>query len=373
VIELGNEAWIPRWVHDYLPAGLLETGPWDLFWWQWIALPAFIVAAVLLALPLGGLSRRILSRIAARTSLAWADDLVVRMGGPLRAVWSLILLALTLPWLGLAAPVAARATTLLSALGLAALFWAILRVIDTLGEFARKSDALPADSSARFMVSFGVKIAKILVLAVAVTMVLSSLGYPVASLIAGLGIGGLALALAAQKTVENVFGAFSLGVDEPFRVGDFVRIEDLIGTVESIGLRSTRIRTLDRTVVAIPNGKLAELRIETFAARDRIRFTTVIGIEYGTKVAQVREVMEGFERVLREHPKIWPDTVVVRFQQFGASSLDIEIMAWFETSDFNEFREYRQDVLLKFMEVVEAAGTAFAFPTRTVHLVQGER
>jgi MscS family membrane protein len=142
-----------------------------------------------------------------------------------------------------------------------------------------------------------------------------------------------------------------------------------VGTVERIGTRSTQIRTLDRTVITIPNGRLADMRIETFAVRDRIRFTTTIGVVYGTTEAQMRQVLQGMEAVLRAHPKIWPDAVVVRFAGFGASSLDIEIMCWFETVDFNEFRVFRQEVLFAFMKIVEDAGTSFAFPTRTVHLV----
>jgi MscS family membrane protein len=206
------------------------------------------------------------------------------------------------------------------------------------------------------------------VLAIAVVAMLAQFGYPVASLVAGLGIGGLAVALAAQKTVENLFGAFSIGVDQPFREGDFVKIEDFVGTVEAIGLRSTRVRTLDRTLVSIPNGKLAELRVETFTARDRIRLFCTLGLVYETTSQQMREVLAGLERILRKHPKIWPEAVIVRFKEFGASSLDIDVMAWFQTQDWNEFQLIRQEVLLDFMGVVEAAGSSFAFPTRTLHI-----
>jgi MscS family membrane protein len=178
----------------------------------------------------------------------------------------------------------------------------------------------------------------------------------------------LALALAAQKTVENLFGAFSIGVDQPFREGDFVKIEDFVATVEAVGLRSSRFRTLDRTLITIPNGKLAEMRLESFTARDRLRLATTIGLVYDTTASQMREVLAGFERVLRAHPKFWPDAVVVRFREFAASSLDVEIMAWFQTSDWGEFQLIRQEVLLQFMDVVERADTSFAFPTRTIQL-----
>lgn len=204
-----------------------------------------------------------------------------------------------------------------------------------------------------------------------VVSTIAAFGYPVATILAGLGIGGIALAFGAQKTVENLFGSVSIATDQPCRVGDTVKIEDFIGTIEHIGMRSTRIRTLDRTIISIPNGRLSDMRIETYAVRDRIRLSTTIGLAYGTTEAQLRRALEGMEAVLRAHPKTWPDAVVVRFAGFGSSSLDIEVMCWFETANFDEFRDIRQDVLFGFMKVVEDAGTSFAFPTRTVHLVTG--
>jgi MscS family membrane protein len=111
------------------------------------------------------------------------------------------------------------------------------------------------------------------------------------------------------------------------------------------------------------------MRLESYTARDRFRLATVIGLVYETTPAQMRQVLEGFERVLREHPKIWPDAIVVRFKEFAASSLDIEVMCWFQVPEWRDFQVCRQEVLLQFMDVVEAAGSSIAFPTRTVHLV----
>jgi MscS family membrane protein len=214
----------------------------------------------------------------------------------------------------------------------------------------------------------GARVFKVAIAALGLVAILSALGYPVASLVAGLGLGGLAFALAAQKTVENLFGAFSIGVDQPFREGDFVKVDDFVGTVEAIGLRSTRFRTLDRTIVTLPNGRLADMRLESFAVRDRLRLAAVVGLVYQTTRAQMLDVLAGFERALRSQPKIWPDALTVRFSGLGASSLDVEVMAWFETSDWSEFQRIREQVLLDFMAVVEAAGSGFAFPTRTIHL-----
>jgi MscS family membrane protein len=165
-----------------------------------------------------------------------------------------------------------------------------------------------------------------------------------------------------------MFGAISIGVDQPMREGDFVKVYDFVGTVEQIGLRSTRIRTLDRTVITIPNGELANQRIESFAVRDRIRLACTIRLVYQTTAEQMRGVLADLEAILRGHPKIWPDSVTVKFSTLGASSLDIDIMAWFQTSDWAEFQAIRQDVLLSFMEAIERRGTRIALPTQTVLL-----
>ncbi len=196
---------------------------------------------------------------------------------------------------------------------------------------------------------------------------LAAAGYPVGTLLTGLGIGGLAIAFGAQKTIENVFGSLSIVIDQPFRVGDLVRIDDFVGTVENIGMRSTRFRTADRTLISIPNGKLAEQRLESYEARDRMRLATTLSLEYGTSRSQVQEVIEGFKRVLTGHPAIWSEGVAVNLATLGSSALEIEVTAWFTLPTWSDFQRCREQVLLQFMEVVEAAGVRFAFPTRTVH------
>ncbi|HEY5547889.1 MAG TPA: mechanosensitive ion channel family protein [Gemmatimonadaceae bacterium] len=351
-----------------VPDFLLRHGPLGLTWFQWVAILAVIAAAILFGKLAGRLVRAVVGRLVRRTSSTWDDVLLERLAGPLSAALGLALGAALIPAVKLAPEASNVAYRFVRAGYFVVFYWSLFRLVDV--GFHLLGDSMWARSGpSRALIPLGSRVAKVGVFAIAVVAVLSYLGYPVASLIAGLGIGGLALALAAQKTVENLFGAFSIGVDQPFRVGDFVKIEDFVATVERIGLRSTRFRTLDRTVVTIPNGKLADSRIESYTARDRMRLAAIIGLEYGTTEAQLREVLAGFERVLREHPKFWPDAVVVRFRELAAFSLDIEVMAWFQTEDYGEFQRIRQDILLQFMGVVEQSGTAFAFPTQTVHVV----
>jgi MscS family membrane protein len=356
--------------HGYIevPEFLLQEGPRDMLWWQWLALPALILLAWLLGSLLSRLAHRVLLRATARTSFQWDDAVALRLRGPL-ALWGALGISfLAVPWLHLHTRAEASVTKTLQAFFLVGLFWALARLTDVGAALLSGSSWARSHGAFVSLIPLGARVTKIVVLALGVLTMLAQLGYSVATLLAGLGIGGLAVALAAQKTMENLFGAFSIGADQPFREGDFVRIEDFVGTVEHIGLRSTKVRTLDRTLVTVPNGRLADMRLECFSARDRIRLACTVGLVYETSAEQMRQVLVGLEAVLREHPKIWPDAVIVRFMAFGASSLDIEVMAWFQTSDWGEFQVIRQDVLLSFMGVVERAGSAFAFPTRTVHL-----
>ena len=357
------------WMLEHLPDFLLRPGPLDLLLWQWIALPLMLLVCWPLAFVLRRVTQAILGRLARRTKTEWDDQVLSRLGGPLTLGWLLALLYLGVPRLGLYQPADDFIHRTMRAGLFLVFFWTLARSVDVAAAILAGSRWAKERPASRSLIPLGTRLGKVAVYATGLVALLSELGYPVASLLAGLGLGGLALALAAQKTVENLFGAVSLGTDQPFRQGDFVRVDDTVGTVEALGLRSTRIRTLDRTLVSIPNGKLAEMRLETFAARDRIRLACTVGLVYDTSAAAMRKVLAGLERVLREQPKIWKDTVVVRFKELAASSLDIEVMAWFETSDWGEFQLIRQEVLLAFMEVVESAGSSFAFPTRTVHVV----
>jgi MscS family membrane protein len=361
----------PQWLGERMPRALMGMGPRELRWWQWLASLALVLSSLALGVVLGRLARAALLRVTRRTRTGWDDTLAARIGPPLALLWALLVAWLALPLLALPAAARGFAGSLLRGLLVADVFWFVLRTIDIFGQVIARSPWAAERPASRTLVPLGSRVGKVFVLAMAVVALLAELGYPVASLVAGLGIGGLALALAAQKTVENLFGAFSLGVDQPFREGDFVKVEDFVATVEAVGLRSTRFRTLDRTLVSIPNGRLADMRLENYSARDRMRLACTLSVVYGTTATQMRQVLEGVERVLRAHPRLWPDAVVVRFQKLGTSSLDIEVMAWFQTPEWSEFQLIRQEVLLQFMEVVEKAGTSFAFPTQTVHLAKG--
>jgi len=356
-----------RWLQDLLPEVLLRRGPKDLVWWQWIALPLLFAAALGLGHVLGYLTRHAVGRLAARTKAKWDRTLMARLSAPLTLAWATAAVDLAYPFLELFPAAETFIERVLRASFFLALFWFGIRGIEITGEHVLEHPTTRENPAARSLIPLATKVVKITAIAIATIAVLSQLGYPVTSLVAGLGIGGIALALAAQKTVENLFGSLSIGIDQPFRVGDYITVDTISGTVESIGLRSTRIRTLDRTLVTLPNGKLADMRVESFAERDRIRFVCVLGLSRDAKASAVRDVLLGARTLLQDHPKVWPD-ISVALSRLGDSSIDVEITAWFVTTSGAEFSQLREDALLRLLEIVEEAGTTLAYPTRTVRL-----
>ncbi len=353
---------------EYVPEWMLRIVG-GLAIWQWLGLVVAIVISWAVGRGITWLIVRTISFMVRHTSTTFDDELLAKLRKPMRALVTLGFVRALERFLELDATAHARAMSVMMACFAVILVWGALRSIDVMTSRMTTAAWAVQRPASRALLSLLGRIGKVIVVVMAGIGFLSGFGLPVASLLAGLGIGGIALAFGAQKTVENLFGAVALGVDQPLREGDFVKVEDnVMGTVETVGLRSTRIRTLDRTIVSLPNGKLADMRIETYAMRDRCRLHAMLGVVYGTTAAQLRTVLEGFESVLRSHPGIWPDELVVKFTSFGSSSLDIEVMAWFKTTDFPQFRVWREEVLISFMEVVEGAKTAFAFPTRTIHV-----
>jgi MscS family membrane protein len=194
------------------------------------------------------------------------------------------------------------------------------------------------------------------------------LGMPVYGIVAGLGVGGLAIALAARPSVENLIGGMSLFADKPIRIGDFCKYGDTQGTVEAIGLRSSRIRGVDRTVTTIPNAAMARMPIVNLTQRDRMLLKAVIGLRCETTPEQLRYLLVKLRELLLSHPRVHPEPARARFIGFGASSLDIEVFAYVTTRESAEFLGIQEDILLRIMDIVEESGAALAFPSQTLYL-----
>jgi MscS family membrane protein len=354
-----------RWLLDHLPKSLLGFGPHELRWWQWLALGPLLVSGWLIGFAITRLSRIALRRVLNEASA----EAMRRLRGPATLAWMVIACYALLPWLGLYEPGELFVQRGLSAALLVAFFWALWRAVELSQHTVSSSNWAKNSLTAHSLLMLGARLGKFAVAAFAFVAVLAELGYPVTSIITGLGIGGVALALAAQKTVENLFGAFSLAVDQPFREGDVIQVDSISGTVEAIGLRSTRIRTVDRTLITIPNGKLADMRIETVSARERIRFYSVLGLVHAAS-PKMPQILAEIESTLRQEAALAKDTISVRLSAVTDSALNIEIAAMCQTTDYNQFMDLRQALLLRIVEVVEKAGGKLAHPVRSLELSQ---
>jgi MscS family membrane protein len=213
----------------------------------------------------------------------------------------------------------------------------------------------------------GERILKAVVFVMAVFLVLGDLGFNMTTALAGLGIGGLAIGFGAQQTIANLFGGVSVLGDEVIRVGDVCRFGDRSGTVEDIGLRSTRVRTDERTLLAIPNGTVATINVENLSRRDKILFKTTVGIHPDTKADHMRYVLSEIRRVFENHSRIETSTLRVRLIEI-ATALNVEIFSYVLTRDFNEFATVREELLLKIMDLVEDAGASVALPSQTIYV-----
>ena len=243
-----------------------------------------------------------------------------------------------------------------------AVAWAAAVVVDLITERWRSRLDPRVQAVSYSVLPLGRQVLKLSLFLFAILSVLSVWGYNTSTILAGLGVGGLAVALAAQKTIENLFGGISVIGDRPVLVGDVCRFGDRTGTVMHIGLRSTRIRTPDRTIISVPNSQFSSMALENISGRDKIWFHPTLNLRQGHDVGPVDEGALVLSRDPAEPPQSGSGSMPVRFVGVGAYSLDIEVVAYVTTSDYDEFLALQQELLLKMLQAVEQAGTALAVP-----------
>ncbi len=248
--------------------------------------------------------------------------------------------------------------------------WLLWRILQQILRRVRQRAIYAGRTGTGSLMLLGERMLKAAIFVVAVLAILSTMGFNMSTALAGLGIGGIAVAFAAQKTLENLFGGVSILGDEVIRVGDMIKVGDRQGTVEDISLRSTRLRTLDRTELSIPNGTLATANIENLSRRDKMLFNAKLGLRCETSADQLRYVLAEIRRLLYEHPKVETDGARIRFVSFDASALTLEINCFILATKPPDFAAIQEDLLLWIMDIVEASGTGFAFPSQTVYLGQ---
>ena len=258
-------------------------------------------------------------------------------------------------------------------IGMVAFLILLWRITDVVGNYTKNRMTLRGRISAISVILFLKRAAKIAIVIIGIIAVLGIIGFDLTAWIAALGIGGLALALGAQKTVENFVGSVTLIADQPVRVGDYCKIGETKGTVESIGMRSTTLRTTARTIVTIPNGMLAAAQIENYAHRDRFLFNPIFTFRMETTPDQLRFLLVELRAILYSHPKVTATPNTVRFTGITADALKVEISAYIEAGNFDESQEIQEDILLHMMDVIEKSGTGLAYPSQTIYMARDEK
>jgi len=246
--------------------------------------------------------------------------------------------------------------------------WFLWRLLEGLAVYFTARAKLTDSSLDDQLVPFIAKTLKIFLVLTAVLVVAQNMGYSVSGLIASLGIGGIAVAMAAKDTIANIFGSVMILVDRPFMVGDWIKTSEFEGVVEEVGFRSTRIRTFARTLVNVPNSTLANMVIDNIDQRSERRIKMRIGLTYDTTPVQMKAALAGIEQLLNEHPGVDQTYKLVKFDEFEDSSLSIFLYYFSSSKVWEEYLQVRQEVNLQIMELLESLELEFAFPTQTLHI-----
>ena len=357
-------------VETKLPQVLVRNVFLGLPLWQWIAILLLIpiaTGAAWLFIQLVRAVRSIFNSIRGR-------KLDYKFGsaafGPSLLIIATVLHAVGMRFVGL--PLLARhyygqAILVFFLIGLT---WLTVRIIEWSGERLRYRAISAGRAGVGSLMLLLQRMVKVVVIFAGAVLVLNTVGFNLTTVLAGVGIGGIAVAFAAQKTLENLFGGVSVLGDEAIRVGDVCRFGTTVGTIEDIGLRSTRVRTVERVELSIPNGSLATMNIENLSQRDKFLFNNTIGLRGDSTRDQLLFCLAEIRKLLYAHPKIEADGARIRLVGFGESSFDLEIFCYIKTTNAAEFIAIREDILLRIMGIVESSGTSFANPARTVYFTR---
>ena len=358
-------------MNPFIEAGFLNNEVlWGVEVWR------LILALVLVFL--GLLSRRIirwlfggfLRRRVGQTRVQWDDDLIELVPKPIALVvqvllWFAVAFVLNLP----EEPTNIRRFVingLMAALAVA-VTWVAFRLLDVLSRAAERATAKTETRLDDQLVPLLRKTLKVFLAAIIAVVVVDKMGYSVASIIASLGIGGLALALAAKDTVANFFGSVVVFTDQPFHIGDWVEFGDVEGVVEEVGMRTTRVRRFDKSLATIPNQTFTNTTIVNHSMRPMRRLRVIVGLSYETTPAQMQTFLESIRALLAATPALDPESNVVYFNEFGDSSLNVFVQGFTLSTAYADFMATQEEILLHIMKHVEEQGLDIAFPTRTVY------
>jgi MscS family membrane protein len=337
--------------------------------WQWFALTLLIpvaAAAAWLLLVLGQIPLRWWARRHGQTDVArWRS-----VSGPVWLLVGTIIHRIFAGSLGIPLLPWHYYKQLTAVAVISGAFWILWSVIRWFLRGVRNRALAHGHSGTGSLMLLGERIVKAVVVVMAIFLIMSVLGFDMSKALAGVGIGALAVGFGAQQTIANLFGGVSVLGDEVIRVGDVCKFGDRTGTVEDIGLRSTRVRTEERTLLAIPNGTVATINVENLSRRDKILFKTVLGFHLETSSDHLREILSEIRRVIASNSKVENSTMRVRLIELASAAINVELVCYVLTQDFDKYAEVREELLLQIMRFVEDSGANLASPSQTLYLRQ---
>jgi MscS family membrane protein len=349
-----------------LPSWMFDVSILGINLWLWAA----VIGLGIILYPAAMLVTRLVSLGLRMINPEFAGQFERLFSGPVTLLLWTVVVRNTATMLG--SSIALSALSQARTVQVIGLAWLVMRVVDFAVQRAGSNLERKGLAGSRVLLMPVSRLVKFIALAGAVLLWLDNAGYKVTTLLAGLSISGVAVALASQKSLENIFGAITLFTSQPVKVGEFCRFGDKIGTVEEIGLRATRIRTLDRTVITVANAEFANLHLDNFSARDRFWYHPTLQLRYETSPDQIRYILVEVRKMLYAHPKILAEPLHVRFKSFGQYSLDVEVFAYISVTDYSESLEVAEDLNLRIMDIVSASGSDFAFPSEVQYSLPGK-
>ncbi len=309
-----------------------------------------------------------LRRLSARTQNQWDDVIISVLDAPMRYLMVAVILAASVQLINLKQTVGVFINHVASTLVIIAVFLIIYRVGSRITQTPlslRRVTSLRVEEPILPFLRTGLRF---LLIALTLVIIIEEWGYNVNGLIAGLGVGGLAVALAAQDTLANLFGFSTIVGDSPFVEGEYIVNESATGTVEKVGLRSTRIRQIDQALVTVPNSKLAATPITNWSRLSKRQMNVIIGVNYETSSDAMRTLLHRLREMLKSREKVDAESVVVIFKKFGDNALEILIRCYILLPDWTEFHLEQEQIFLDMMDIMQEMGVRIAFPSRSIYI-----
>jgi MscS family membrane protein len=363
---IGDETILDRILPDVLKERKMAGVPIG----HWFVVVVMILVAYMLSWAIISLISFLIQRFWRKANTEKISAIIEAFTLPARLYMGVLVFVALTQRLGISIIVRQRFSVIIVTIAIVAFLILLWRLTDFISSYSRDRMTLRGRISAISVILFLRRTTKVAIVIIGIIAILGAVGVDVTAGIAALGIGGIALALGAQKTMENFVGSVSLIVDQPIRVGDYCRIGDIKGTVESIGMRSTTLRTAARTIVTIPNAEFAASKIENYTHRDRFLFNPILTFRMETTPDQLRYLLVELRALLYSHPSVLNSSPIVRFKGITADALKVEMTAYIEASNVDASHEVQEDLLLRILDIIDKSGTGLAYPSQTIYFTR---